>query len=212
MPIKILRCFQCLEYGHSYFTCEKPQRCTNCSADHHYETSSQNEEGEKVTKFCEEPPKCFQCNQPHKPTSMSCLKNIHAHNIHKNELLKKTPLGEINKKLRTMKKADWNKRPENSVQKSSTATAHPTQTSNMFSALSETSIDSQNYSTADPTIQRYMNQNFQESSYFQTTNQNNQRKWQPTQATAWTGQKMSEQLERVRREKNQTASHQPPAQ
>ena len=227
LPISILRCFQCLEYGHGYLTCEKPARCTNCSEAHPYRTTTQNENGEQIVKNCEADPHCFQCGQSHQPTSNICQKNIYTKNLHKEELLKKTPLAEINKKLRTLRTADWKQREGDNgtriqEQPQQTTINQSISTSNKFAGLTETSIDSEDYAPIDPAVQSFMNQNFRQNSPFQTsTQQTKDQKQKAKQTTksvrpnntnpAWTGQRAEVQLNTKKMTNQKLPPPQPPS-
>ena len=56
---KVVRCFNCMRFGHISATCQLHEQCENCG------------EGHSATK-CTNPIKCFNCGGPHRASSSHC--------------------------------------------------------------------------------------------------------------------------------------------
>ena len=141
--------------------------------------------------------------------------------------MKKTPLAEINKKLRTLRTADWKQREGDNgtriqEQPQQTTINQSISTSNKFAGLTETSIDSEDYAPIDPAVQNFMNQNFRQNSPFQTsTQQTKDQKQKAKQTTksvrpnntnpAWTGQRAEVQLNTKKMTNQKLPPPQPPS-
>jgi hypothetical protein len=56
---RVTRCFNCQEYGHQAFRCNKPQRCVDCSVQGHPSCGIEN-------------PRCAACKGPHRADDRGC--------------------------------------------------------------------------------------------------------------------------------------------
>ena len=100
MPV-VLRCKNCLLFGHSDTTCKRPHsKCINCSSTEcsKYELDSK---GVLVPKTCQKNPYCFMCDSDHKPTSLNCPTTVAAKNYHRKQYLEGKDLRTINQNLRS---------------------------------------------------------------------------------------------------------------
>lgn len=95
----IIKCYNCLRYGHGIVTCKNKMRCSKCS-----------QHGHKISE-CENNPYCFFCDEEHFPNNIECKKHREAQEINKENI---TPNNfEIKKQLQQLKPEKKNKNNQN---------------------------------------------------------------------------------------------------